>query len=149
MNEMDKIQCLRGRNPYIKVAYRKDGTHIYLVDGIDDDKHHLYELPLEIQNIILDWVFWNYFPAQKLYRYKGSQQLKHVLGKRTQLYISNNQFKEAMLMNGFWPRDPSEVNWVFYIQAGSPGIKNQADGYPGIPIIGRQDLDGHSKGKWC
>ena len=54
-----------------------------------------------------------------------------------------------MLINGFWPRDPSELNWVFYIQASSPTIRIQADGYPGIPIIGRQELDEYRKKKLC
>ena len=50
-----------------------------------------------------------------------------------------------MLINGFWPRDPSELNWVFHIQASSPAIRIQADGYPGIPIIGRQELNEYRK----
>jgi hypothetical protein len=55
--------------------------------------------------------------------------LKEVLYKRTQIHLYNNQFKEAMLINGFWPRDPSELNWVFHIQASSPAIRTQADLY--------------------
>lgn len=50
-----------------------------------------------------------------------------------------------MLINGFWPRDSSELNWVFHIQASSPAIRTQADGYPGIPIIGRQELNEYRK----
>ena len=50
-----------------------------------------------------------------------------------------------MLSYGFWPRDPSELNWVFHIQASSPAIRIQADGYPGIPIIGRQELNEYRK----
>ena len=59
--------------------------------------------------------------------------------------FKNHPFKEAMLINGFWPRDPSELNWVFHIQASSPAIRTQADGYPGIPIIGRQELNEYRK----
>ena len=150
MKERDKIQiqCLKGKNPYIQTAHLANGKMIYLVKTVDDD-HHLYELPPEIQNIALDWVFWNFYPAQKLYPHSSSYGLKHVLQRRTQIYLYNNQFKEAMLMNGFWPRDPSELNWVFYIQASSPAIKAQADGYSGLPIIGRQDLNRYGKRKWC
>jgi len=71
------------------------------------------------------------------------------LYKRTQIHLYNNQFKEAMLINGFWPRDPSELNWLFHIQASSPAIKTQADGYLGIPIIGRQKLNEYRKKKLC
>ena len=94
---------------------------------------------------ILDWVFWNFYPAQKIYPHLTSDDLKEVLYKRTQIHLYNNQFKEAMLINGFWPRDPSELNWVFHIQASSPAIRTQADGYPGIPIIGRQELNEYRK----
>ncbi|WP_242995499.1 hypothetical protein [Dorea formicigenerans] len=54
-----------------------------------------------------------------------------------------------MLINGFWSRDSSELNWVFHIQASSPAIRTQADGYPGIPIIGRQELNEYRKKKLC
>ena len=93
----------------------------------------------------LDWVFWNFYPAQKIYPHLTSDDLKEVLYKRTQIHLYNNQFKEAMLINRFWPRDPSELNWVFHIQASSPAIRTQADGYPGIPIIGRQELNEYRK----
>lgn len=58
MKERDKIQiqCLKGKNPYIQTAHLENGKMIYLVKTVDDD-HHLYELPPEIQNIVLDWVF--------------------------------------------------------------------------------------------
>lgn len=144
MKEMEKRECLKGTHPFVSVRNLKNGYQYYLVKTLDDDKH-LYDLPLEVQNIVLDWVYWNFYPAQKLYTHRNSYSLKHVLQRRTQIYLSNNQFKEAMLMNGFWPRDPKELNWFFYIQAGSPAIKVQADGYSGIPIIGRQDLDCCSK----
>ena len=106
MKERDKIQiqCLKGKNPYIQTAHLANGKMIYLVKTVDDD-HHLYELPPEIQNIVLDWVFWNFYPAQKLYPHS--------------------------------------------IQASSPAIKAQADGYSGLPIIGRQDLNRYGKRKWC
>ena len=127
---------------YIRV-YEDMGIELERLLKMDD--HHLHELPLETQNTILDWVFWNFYPAQKVYPHLTSDDLKEVLYKRTQIHLHNNQFKEAMLINGFWPRDPSELNWVFHIQASSPAIRTQADGYPGIPIIGRQELNEYRK----
>lgn len=137
---------MRGMHPYIQRKCMGEGRKIFVVKTLDDS-HHLYDLPPEIQNIVLDWVYWNFYPAQKLYPHVTSYSLKHVLQKRTQIYLSNNQFKEAMLMNGFWPRDPKELNWIFYIQGSSPAIKAQADGSSGIPIIGRQDLNRQSQGR--
>ena len=48
------------------------------VHTVNDD-HHLYELPLETQNIILDWVFWNFYPAQKIYPHLTSDDLKEEM----------------------------------------------------------------------
>lgn len=133
MKEIDKIRIRQWNqdNPYIQMKNLENVQPGYRVHTVNDD-HHLYELPLETQNIILDWVFWNFYPAQKIYPHLTSDDLKEVLYKRTQIHLHNNQFKEAMLINGFWPRDPSELNWVFHIQASSPAIRTQADGYPGI-----------------
>lgn len=146
MKEIDKIRIRQWNqdNPYIQMKNLENVQPGYRVHTVNDD-HHLYELPLETQNIILDWVFWNFYPAQKIYPHLTSDDLKEVLYKRTQIHLYNNQFKEAMLINGFWPRDPSELNWVFHIQASSPAIRTQADGYPGIPIIGRQELNEYRK----
>ena len=128
MKEIDKIRIRQWNqdNPYIQMKNLENAQPGYRVHTVNDD-HHLYELPLETQNIILDWVFWNFYPAQKIYPHLTSDDLKEVLYKRTQIHLHNNQFKEAMLINGFWPRDPSELNWVFHIQASSPAIRTQAD----------------------
>lgn len=143
MKECEKIQCIVGRHPFVDVKIRNDGMVFYQVKTPGDEKH-LSDLPTRIQDLVLDWVFWNFFPAQKLYPHQNSYSLKHVLQKRTQVYLTNNQFKEAMLINGFWPRDVKELNWYLYIQASSPAIKPQADGYAGIPIIGGSDLNRHN-----
>lgn len=140
MKECEKMQCIVGKHPFVDLRIRTDGTVLFQVKT-PGDEYHLLDLPEEIQDLVLDWVFWNFLPAQKLYPHKDSNFLKSVLQKRTNIYLSNNQFKEAMLTIGFWPRDLKELNWCFYVQASSPAIKAQADGYPGIPIIGRPDLD--------
>ena len=108
MKEIDKIRIKQWNqdNPYIQMKNLENVQPGYRVHTVNDD-HHLYELPLETQNIILDWVFWNFYPAQKIYPHLTSDDLKEVLYKRTQIHLHNNQFKEAMLINGFWPRDPS------------------------------------------
>ncbi|GAA6503409.1 hypothetical protein [Blautia parvula] len=110
MKEIDKIRIKQWNqdNPYIQMKNLENVQPGYRVHTVNDD-HHLYELPLETQNIILDWVFWNFYPAQKIYPHLTSDDLKEVLYKRTQIHLYNNQFKEAMLINGFWPRDPSEL----------------------------------------
>ena len=97
MKEIDKIRIRQWNqdNPYIQMKNLENAQPGYRVHTVNDD-HHLYELPLETQNIILDWVFWNFYPAQKIYPHLTSDDLKEVLYKRTQIHLYNNQFKEAI-----------------------------------------------------
>ena len=64
MKEIDKIRIRQWNqdNPYIQMKNLENAQPGYRVHTVNDD-HHLYELPLETQNIILDWVFWNFYPA--------------------------------------------------------------------------------------
>ena len=100
MKEIDKIRIRQWNqdNPYIQMKNLENAQPGYRVHTVNDD-HHLYELPLETQNIILDWVFWNFYPAQKIYPHLTSDDLKEVLYKRTQIHLHNNQFKEAIKSN--------------------------------------------------
>ena len=61
MKEIDKIRIRQWNqdNPYIQMKNLENVQPGYRVHTVNDD-HHLYELPLETQNIILDWVFWNF-----------------------------------------------------------------------------------------
>ena len=89
MKEIDKIRIKQWNqdNPYIQMKNLENVHPGYRVHTVNDD-HHLYELPLETQNIILDWVFWNFYPAQKIYPHLTSDDLKEVLYKRCLLYTS-------------------------------------------------------------
>ena len=80
MKEIDKIRIKQWNqdNPYIQMKNLENAQPGYRVHTVNDD-HHLYELPLETQNIILDWVFWNFYPAQKIYPHLTSDDLKEVL----------------------------------------------------------------------
>lgn len=79
MKEIDKIRIRQWNqdNPYIQMKNLENAQAGYRVHTVNDD-HHLYELPLETQNIILDWVFWNFYPAQKIYPHLTSDDLKEV-----------------------------------------------------------------------
>lgn len=42
-----------------------------------------------------------------------SYGLKHIFERDTSQYISNDDFKKAMLLSGYMPIDSSETNWRF------------------------------------
>ena len=43
----------------------------------------------------------------------SSYGLKHVLEIDTRIYLTNNQFKDALLLAGFDPINPNELNWRY------------------------------------
>lgn len=51
---------------------------------------------------------------------KSSYGLKHILEKDIGLYLTNNEFKDAMLMCGYEPVNPNELNWNYCISKKSP-----------------------------
>ena len=55
-------------------------------------------------------------PAVALNKYHTSYGLKHILEGCTGVYMTNNQFKDLMLICGFKPKYEHELNWIFYIQ---------------------------------
>ena len=85
MKEIGKIRIRQWNqdNPYIQMKNLENAQPGYRVHTVNDD-HHLYELPLETQNIILDWVFWNW----KRFRKWGgipsgiTQNIKDLLASR-------------------------------------------------------------------
>lgn len=77
------------------------------------------------QDLILQWVRENFIPSEKVLRDWTSYGLKHILEKDLKLYLSNNQFKDAMLMCGFEPFKADELNWKFRISRKSLVFKKR------------------------
>lgn len=56
---------------------------------------------------------------------KSSYGLKHILEKDTGLYLTNNEFKDAMLTCGYEPVNPNELNWNYCISKKSPAFTDK------------------------
>lgn len=136
MNREEQIRCFQSLHPIIRFELDEDGRKIPFVKTPDDDRHFT-DIAEEIQQIVLEWIYWNMLPSKSVYKFSTSYGMKHVLQGRTKIYLSNNQFKEAMLMKRFWPVDPFAINWSYRLKASSPVFKDQADGHPGLPVIGK------------
>lgn len=62
---------------------------------------------------VSEWIKENLEPAAKpLMRYT-SYGLKHMLEKDTGIYLTNNEFKDAMLLAGYRPVDENALNWSY------------------------------------
>ncbi len=81
-------------------------------------------------NIACNWINENVIRRKKPNYEKTSYGLKHLLEKDTGLYLTNNEFKDAMLMCGFEPSNPNELNWSYCISNKSPIFRrNKVDSY--------------------
>lgn len=88
--------------------------------AIDDGL--LTDHPQEIQDIVLKWIRENFLPRKTELPTSTSYGLKHILQRDTGIYLTNNEFKDAMMMCNFNPVDPNELNWTYCISKKSPAF---------------------------
>ena len=46
---------------------------------------------------------------------RSSYGIKHILEKDVGIYLTNNQMKDALLLAGYYPINPDELNWRYKI----------------------------------
>ena len=99
-----------------------------------DESHHFGELSLAEQRKVLHWIRANVVPRKTPLNGHTSYGMKHVLEHRTNIYVTNNQFKEAMLLCGYYPVCVDELNWRYCISKRSPIFTLQKDRRCGLEI---------------
>lgn len=82
-------------------------------NGSVDDKL-VTDRPSHELKVISNWIKKNIVPGDAPYE-GNSYSLKHRLERDTGLYMTNNEFKDAMLLTGFLPVDPDALNWKYNI----------------------------------
>lgn len=70
--------------------------------------------------LVCDWINSNIIPRKTPNYDKTSYGLKHKLHDDIGIYLTNNEFKDAMLMCGYKPVNPNELNWNYCISKKSP-----------------------------
>lgn len=80
------------------------------------------KLPEEQQKVLLRWISENLTIRKTTNKDVGtSYGIKHIFERSEDgFYISNGQFKGAMIMAGFQPHDASEINPYYNISSLSP-----------------------------
>lgn len=101
---------------------RIENGHPISVAGKDsiDDKLLTDRLTEQEQQMVLNWIKANIRPRKTPMYRATSYGIKHILDADLHLYLTNNQFKDAMLMCGFEPVDETELNWFYRISTRSP-----------------------------
>lgn len=103
----------------------KQGRPITVISGTNSnpdevDNKLATDLSEDELPVVLAWIRDNLYPSEHVYDGNTSYGLKHFLERATGIYMTNNQFKDAMLLCGFKPEDPDAFNWLFYIDKKSP-----------------------------
>ncbi len=78
---------------------------------------------------VMGWIQDNILPAKNVLEGWTSYGLKHLLEDDTKQYLTNNQFKDAMILSGYAPVDPDELNWHYRIELKRDVIINPSPFY--------------------
>ena len=72
----------------------------------------------EFINQVQEWIKIHIIPAKRANNKYTSYSLKHMVENWStgNLYITNNQFKDAMMTAGYMPVDENELNWRYRIK---------------------------------
>lgn len=86
--------------------------------AVDDDL--ISSRPKEIQEKVFDWIYQSLIPRKTVLKDTTSYGLKHKLDNEIGIYLTNNEFKDAMMECGYEPCDPNELNWHYCLSKKSP-----------------------------
>ncbi len=81
-----------------------------------DDPLDFLRLSEEEQKTITDWIDHVFDPDEDNICPESSYSLKHIYERDTEKYLTNGQFKGAMVQYGFDPVDPRELNCHYRIK---------------------------------
>ena len=62
------------------------------------------------------WIRKNIRAGKKILQGHTSYGMKHLLERDTGVYLTNNEFKDAMLLAGYRPVNPNDLNWKYRIE---------------------------------
>jgi len=71
-------------------------------------------------SLVFGWIHDHISPATRTYTRSTSYGFKHMVEEDIGHYITNNQFKDAMLLCGYQPVDPNKTNWMFKVKVSLP-----------------------------
>lgn len=71
--------------------------------------------PQEEIDTVMNWIAESITPRKTPLDGHTSYGIKHLLHRDTGIYLTNNEFKDAMLQAGYEPVDPNQLNWHYHI----------------------------------
>ncbi len=94
----------------------------YSIENGYVDAGLITERPEEEMETAMRWIAENIRPRKTPLPERTSYGMKHILQHDTGLYLTNNEFKDAMLLSGYEPVDPDELNCSYRISKKSPAF---------------------------
>lgn len=91
-----------------------------------NDPQSFGELTNDEQELLLSWIRDNFISTTTFNVQKNSYHLKHIF-EEDAFYVTNGQFKGAMLKAGFRVKNPESDYWCFNISKRSPAFKMAAN----------------------
>ena len=96
--------------------------HTKMIDGypveVFDKQRNIFDVDKmnDIRwQILMDWITQVISPIKSVNNRYSSYGLKHIFQDDTRIYVTNVEFKVAMLKSGYSPYDEKELNWRFHI----------------------------------
>jgi hypothetical protein len=108
------------------LMYREKTSKV--IDGrawTEDDTALLTDMTEGEQAKVTAWIRENILPRKTPLLSHSSYGMKHLLERDTKIYMTNNQFKDAMLLCGYEPVDERLLNWNYRISKKSPAFKRK------------------------
>lgn len=94
---------------------------------IEKNEDKLDKLDINDRNKLLKWIRENFIAIKSTnYKCGTSYGLKHLIQYQEGLYVTNEQFKEAMLLCGFKPGNPCDRRWNFNISQKSKAFTRRS-----------------------
>ncbi|GHU78956.1 hypothetical protein AGMMS49992_30410 [Clostridia bacterium] len=81
------------------------------------------DLPADIQCKLLDWIEEKIIRINSVNNKHTSYGLKHIFSSDSGIYVTNGQYKGAMIVAGHIPNNPASLNHVYKISEKSPALR--------------------------
>ncbi len=94
----------------------------YVIVNDLDRPAYFHVLDADIKVKIVRWCQTQFVATKTFNKAYTSYGLKHILERQDNTYLTNGQFKAAMLLAGFLCEDINELNWHFNISKRSPAL---------------------------
>ena len=88
-----------------------------------NDENLFTDLVKEEQETVKAWIQKNLWLRETPNYHHTSYGIKHILQHDTGIYLTNNQFKHAMAVCGFYPVNAWALNWNYCLSQASPAFK--------------------------